>query len=313
MSEFGTYHLADLGSRAAWTSAARRLAEAEGIAWTYFELSSEGFGVWDRVAGTWRKPLFDALMTDGPALEPWATCATDSYPAPPPGTCAPSGPLSAQGLPLITDPALAEVNAAPTPIRLDIDVEAPARAAPGEPVDYRAQIGFDLQRLVDETLDRRVRPFIEATYGPALAGTARVAMHLSEIVSTLPAPDGTWIRSAAIVGSSSPVDLNVSDARIELQVGDLAADSRTVTAPLTIDLVASVEPAAGTTAIELRPGMLAFTLELSIGVTFFGSTLDGTLTGPWSCTLGDTPLASTRVEAPTPVATAVVATPKITG
>jgi endoglucanase len=300
MSEFGTFHLADLDSRVAWTSAARRLAEAEGIAWTYFELSSGGFGVWDRVTGAWRQPLLEALMTDGPPLEPWATCDEDSFPAPPPGTCAPAGPLSANGLPLITDPALQELEAEPTPIQLDIDVDAPTRVAPGTTIDYEAQIGFDLQALVDDILDRRVRPFIEETYGPALADTAWVTMHLSDNVSTLPAPDGTVARSADVLDSSTPVGLDVDDTGIELHIDELTADTRTTTAPLTIDLAAAIEPAADTTEVVLTTGTLSFTLELGIGVSFFGSTLEGTLTGPWSCTLRDDPLATTLVDATAP-------------
>lgn len=297
MSEFGTFHLADLDSRVAWTSAVRRLAGAEGIAWTYFELSSGGFGVWDRVTGTWRQPLLDALMSDGPALEPWATCDDDTYPAPPAGTCAPAGPLAVTGLPLITDPALEEVEAEPTPIDLDIQVDAPTRVDPGEPVDYRARIGFDLQRLVDDTLDERVRPIIEETYGSALAGTAWVTMQLTDNVSTLPAPAGTTVRTAEVEASSAPVDLEVGEALIELEIGALTADTRTATDPLTIDLAATVDPDPGTTEVVLTAGTLSFTLELGIGVRFFGSPLDGTLTGPWRCTLRDAPLASTQVGA----------------
>ena len=37
----------DESTRLAWTEAVARLAEAEGISWTYFHLAADRFGVWD--------------------------------------------------------------------------------------------------------------------------------------------------------------------------------------------------------------------------------------------------------------------------
>ena len=65
------------------------MAEAEGISWTYFELSSDGFGIWDRHVGAWRTELYEALMppVDDP-MAPWAACAGT------PTTTAPAGTAS---------------------------------------------------------------------------------------------------------------------------------------------------------------------------------------------------------------------------
>lgn len=84
LGEFGSLHTADLASRVAWTGAVARLAEAEGISWTYFELSSDGFGIWDRHNSKWRPELYEALQPPGSeALAPWAVCDGGSAPLAP--------------------------------------------------------------------------------------------------------------------------------------------------------------------------------------------------------------------------------------
>ncbi len=61
LGEFGAYHVADMESRARWTRAVARGAEQRGMSWAYWEFGA-GFGVYDRDANAWRKPLADALL-----------------------------------------------------------------------------------------------------------------------------------------------------------------------------------------------------------------------------------------------------------
>ena len=61
LGEFGAYSKADMDSRATWTAAVARQAEARGIVWSYWEFCS-GFGIYDPVAKTWREPLVKALI-----------------------------------------------------------------------------------------------------------------------------------------------------------------------------------------------------------------------------------------------------------
>jgi endoglucanase len=61
LGEFGSYHVADMESRAAWTRAVVREAERHAIAWCYWEFGA-GFGVFDREAGNWRDQLGSALL-----------------------------------------------------------------------------------------------------------------------------------------------------------------------------------------------------------------------------------------------------------
>lgn len=65
LGEFGAYGRADLDSRAKWTAAVAREAEARGFAWAYWEFGA-GFGVYDREAKAWREPLLKALIPNGP-------------------------------------------------------------------------------------------------------------------------------------------------------------------------------------------------------------------------------------------------------
>ncbi len=61
LGEFGVYHKADMASRAAWTAAVAREAEARGWSWAYWEFAS-GFGAYDKAAGAWREPVLKALV-----------------------------------------------------------------------------------------------------------------------------------------------------------------------------------------------------------------------------------------------------------
>ena len=61
LGEFGSYEVADMESRAAWTRAVAREAERHAIAWCYWEFGA-GFGVFDREAGNWRESLKSALL-----------------------------------------------------------------------------------------------------------------------------------------------------------------------------------------------------------------------------------------------------------
>jgi endoglucanase len=61
LGEFGAYEKADMDSRARWTAAVVREAEARGFSWAYWEFGA-GFGVYDRQAKAWRGPLLAALL-----------------------------------------------------------------------------------------------------------------------------------------------------------------------------------------------------------------------------------------------------------
>jgi len=81
VSEFGIANTADQLTRRAWLNAVARLIEAEGMSWAYFELSSDGFGVWDRHAQQWRADLYEALFPPtAPTGGAWASCAAPASP-----------------------------------------------------------------------------------------------------------------------------------------------------------------------------------------------------------------------------------------
>jgi endoglucanase len=60
LGEFGAYEKADMASRARWTQAMVREAEARGFSWAYWEFCA-GFGAFDQQKGQWREPLRKAL------------------------------------------------------------------------------------------------------------------------------------------------------------------------------------------------------------------------------------------------------------
>jgi endoglucanase len=62
MGEFGAYYKADMDSRIRFTRAVVERAEAEGIAWCYWEFAA-GFGIYDRVTGRFND-LYRALIPE---------------------------------------------------------------------------------------------------------------------------------------------------------------------------------------------------------------------------------------------------------
>jgi endoglucanase len=61
LGEFGAYDKGDMASRAAYTAAAAREAEARGWAWAYWQFDSD-FIAYDIKADTWVAPIHEALV-----------------------------------------------------------------------------------------------------------------------------------------------------------------------------------------------------------------------------------------------------------
>ena len=61
LGEFGAFEKADMESRAKWTAAVVKEAEARGFSWAYWEFAA-GFGAYDRDKKAWREPLMKALI-----------------------------------------------------------------------------------------------------------------------------------------------------------------------------------------------------------------------------------------------------------
>jgi endoglucanase len=61
VGEFGSYELADIDSRARWTTFIARWLESQGASWAYWEYSA-GFGIYNPITNTYKTPLVDALV-----------------------------------------------------------------------------------------------------------------------------------------------------------------------------------------------------------------------------------------------------------
>ena len=62
VGEFGAYEKADMAARVRFTQTMREEMELRGFSWAYWELAA-GFGVYDPIGKTFRKPLLEALMS----------------------------------------------------------------------------------------------------------------------------------------------------------------------------------------------------------------------------------------------------------
>ncbi len=61
VGEFGAYEKGDMASRAAWTGAVARAAEARGFAWSYWQFETS-FEAYDMQRDDWIAPIRDALV-----------------------------------------------------------------------------------------------------------------------------------------------------------------------------------------------------------------------------------------------------------
>lgn len=68
IGEFGSYELADMDSRANWTTFLARWLETQGLSWAYWEFSA-GFGIYNPSTKTYKTPLVNALLKN-PLLSP---------------------------------------------------------------------------------------------------------------------------------------------------------------------------------------------------------------------------------------------------
>lgn len=72
LGEYGTYGKfnSNMGDRVAWTKAMSEAADARGFARAYWYYEDgDGFGVWDKDAKSWRKPLLGTLLPNSPAAK----------------------------------------------------------------------------------------------------------------------------------------------------------------------------------------------------------------------------------------------------
>ena len=61
LGEFGTYEMAPLDSRVAWTSSVAKAATARGFPWVYWQFE-DMFGVYDKDKNRWVEPIYHALI-----------------------------------------------------------------------------------------------------------------------------------------------------------------------------------------------------------------------------------------------------------
>lgn len=232
-------------------------------------------------------------------------------PPPPPGpsSCSPSGPLTSRGNGLIAAPIRAEVTARPATLEVPVTVTAsPSSATVGDRIDYRATVRVDVPAFAADVLAERVRPVIDAGYGPILAAGAWVEVDLAALALVLPVPDGASATGVPTVRSSGPPATAVWGASgLVVRTDPAVEDTRAPGAAYEVEVAWSVRAAsAGTTT--LRPGPVTVALDLTVGVEVGALVLTGTVAAPWACTPAAGVLAETAAAAPPTPTTAPTST-----
>ncbi len=234
--------------------------------------------------------------------------AAPEPPPPPmagPGTCLPVEPIVEHGLALISNPVASEIARVPLPFgpATEVTVDPTGPVSAGDTVEYRAEITIDLDALAAEMLETRVKPVVQAGYGPELAATAWMAFEFDNLEITFPAPAGTsGGGTPTVISPAEGVAAAWDGDSLVVRAQDLAADSRSSRPPVEIAVSWSVTvdaaaPPGGT--IELVPGPLAFDLVLDVGVVLGEFPLTGGVTTSWTCVAAEEVLASIDVaEAP---------------
>ncbi len=121
------------------------------------------------------------FLTAGDAAACLPPAPVDPPPEVGPGTCLPSGPITPTGLPLVADIVTGELSTTPTPLGVDVAVEAPAAADPSDVVEMTATITIDRPALARRVRDERVVPLVSGSFGAELAATAWVDMALRDL------------------------------------------------------------------------------------------------------------------------------------
>jgi hypothetical protein len=235
-----------------------------------------------------------------------AACMPEPPEPPPPaergpGSCLPDGPVTQHGLPLISDPVAAEIGREPLTVAPGIAVTASpdGPVAPGDTIDYRAELTLSFDDLAHRMLDERVRPVIEAGYGPELAATGWMAFTFAPLHLPFPLPAGARPSGDPTVDApDGGVAAAWSGEELVVTVDQVGADTRSATAPVVATVSWSVtvtEDAPPGGQITLHPGALAFDLLLDVGVVLGDFPLSGGATAGWSCLAADATLAATAV------------------
>lgn len=263
---------------------------------------------WSNPAGT----LIDALVPFRDRgvrfLTPAeATACMPPAPEPPPpvgptpDTCLPREPVTQHGLPLISDPTANEVTRTPTAFTLPATVVATPSVAPGETIDYSATITVDMAEFARRTLDERVRPVIEAGYGPELADSAWLTLAVDHLSVPFPAPSGTTpTGTPTIVSTGADASVAWTADTLSIDLASIGADTRTPEGPF--ELRVSWSAIAGDTSapvdVTLHSGPVTFDLTLDIGVVLGTVPLTGGIAAAWDCLADPAALARTAVVPP---------------
>lgn len=266
-------------------------------------------------ATNWSNPAGELIDTLAPFADQGvrfltpaeATACMPPAPEPPPpveptpDTCLPRPPIVQHGLALISDPTATEVARVPTALALPTTVAAPPSIPPGGTVDYTATIDVDLAEFTQRTLADRVRPLVEAGYGPELADTAWLAVTFEHLAIPFPLPAGTRASGPPTITSSGPLASAAWAADgIVIDVAAFGEDSR---APqpafeLEVSWSVTVDEASPPAEVTLHPGALTFELTLDVGVVLGDLPLTGGIAASWDCLPDPGALASTSVMPP---------------
>jgi len=242
-----------------------------------------------------------------------------------PITCSASGPLTPAGNALITDALVPELGSTPIPLEVQGTVDAPASVDKGEVAHFEITISQDFQPLATTTLNDTIKPAIAQPPGSAaIASTAALNLHIDDLITTVPIPDGTTVQGTPTVsmsvGGPAAVIREVEGA-LEVEVDGIAANARQASAYTTTTLATTPpfdvtigfdllvpEDFAGT-SLDLLAGPMSFaftnydpvTPGFNVSIKVLGTPTFGGANGPFACTpdVADQVLSSTVVNTPT--------------
>ena len=252
-----------------------------------------------------------------------------------PITCDDNGDLVSVGSSLITDELVPELAATPIPLAVEGTVDAPDTVAAGATLDYSVTITQDFDALASSTLVDTIKPAIQAATGPNLANTAALNLHIDDLVTQVPVPQGTTLvgvpTATASPGAPTPT-VSVDGGVIAVEVDGLVANASqansfvSTTLPdtgmfsVTLDFQVLVNGVAPGGAVELRAGDVSFAFgEISdtvpgfnVSVKLSNNEVAGGANGTFSCPtdVPDPLLFATAVDTEAPGApTGATATP----
>lgn len=222
-------------------------------------------------------------------------------------TCTVDGPATESGSVLISHPMVPQITGGDLPVTVAAISQLPTAVNPTGEAPATVEIEIDLDAIVHDVLENRVKPGVVAAGYPMLAPTSWVVLDLQNVTFEVAAPAGTTPTGTPVASSTaSPATAAWTPGGVRLTIDHLQADSRDPQPAFTAELswTSTDDGAPAPRTLDFVAGPVTFDAEVSVGLLFYGAPVVGAVAAPWTCVTSEpAPSLGTVAVVDTPVTT----------